>query len=54
MLIPKAGLALLGTVKDFRPIILTFFILKLMEKLVDRFILEVPLVKNLLRREHHA
>ena len=52
--IPKAGRALLGTVKDFRPIILTFFILKLMEKLVDRFILEVPLVKNLLRREHHA
>ena len=36
--IPKAGRALLGKVKDFRPISLTSFILKLMEKVVDWYI----------------
>ena len=54
MFIPKAGQALLGTVKDFRPIILTSFILKLIERLVDRYIREVPLVENPLCKEQHA
>ena len=54
VLIPKAGRALLGTVKDYTPISLTSFILKLMERLDDRYIREVPLVENPLRREQHA
>ena len=54
MFIPKAGRALLGTLKDFRPIRLTPFILKLIEILVNRYIREVPLVENPLRREQHA
>ena len=52
--IPKTGRALLGTVKDFRPISLTSFILKLMERLVDRYIREVHLVENSLCTEQHA
>ena len=54
MFIFKAERALLGTVKDFRPISLTSFKLKLMERLIDRYIGEVPLVENPLRREQHA
>ena len=54
MFIFKAERALLGTVKDFRPISLTSFELKLMERLIDRYIRKVPLVKNPLRREKHA
>ena len=50
----KARRALLGTVKDFRPISLTSFILKLMERLVDRYIREVPFTENPLCREQHA
>ena len=50
--IPKAGRALLGTVKDFRPISLTSFILKLMERLVDRYIREVPLKRGFLTRAY--
>ena len=49
--VPKAGRALLQTVKDFRPISLTSFLLKLMEILLDRYIREVPLVENPLRRK---
>ena len=52
---PKARRDLLGRVKDFRPISLTSFILKpqlkLMGTLVDRYIREVPLVKNPLHRK---
>ena len=54
VLIPKARRGLLGTAKDFRLISLTSFILKLMERLVDRYIRKVPLVENTLRREKHA
>ena len=36
--IPKAGRALLGTVKEFRPISLSFYILKLFERLLDRYL----------------
>ena len=52
--IPKAGRALLGTVKDFRPISLTSFILKLLERLIDRYLREVSFVESPLRKEQHA
>ena len=47
--IHKAGRALLETVKDIRPISLTSFILKLMKRLLDRYIREVSLVEKPLR-----
>ena len=52
--IPNGGRALLGTIKDYRPISLTSFILKLMKSLVDKYVREVPLVENPFRREQHA
>ena len=54
MFIPKAGRALLGSVKDFRPISLTSFILKLLERLTDRYLREVSFVETPLRKEQHA
>ena len=54
MFIPKAGWALLGSVKDFRPISLTSFILKLLGRLTDRYLREVTFVENPLREEQHA
>ena len=42
------------TVKNFRAISLTSFNLKLLERLIDRYIREVPFVENPLRMEKHA
>ena len=47
----KTARALLGTIKDFRSISLTLFILKLLERLIGRYIREVFFVRN--RREPH-
>ena len=52
--IPKAGRVLLGSVKEFRPISLTSFILKLFERLTDRYIRVVSFVENPLFKEQHA
>ena len=54
VVILKAGRALLGSVKDFRPISLTSFILKLLERLTDRYLQEVSFVENPLRKEQRA
>ena len=40
--------------KDFRLISLTFFVLKLLERLTDRYLREVSFVENHLRKEQHA
>ena len=52
--IPKAGRALLGSVKDFRPFSLTSFIVELLESLINRYLREMSFVKNPLRKEQHA
>ena len=52
--IPKAERALLGSVEEFRPISLAFFILKLLERLTDRYLWEVSFVENPLCKEQHA
>ena len=49
--IPKAGRALLRSLKDFRPISLTSFILKLLKRLTDRYLREVSFVENPLRKD---
>ena len=54
LFLPKTGRVIFVTVKDFRSISLTSFILTLMERLVDRYIREVPLVENSLCSEQHA
>jgi hypothetical protein len=40
--------------KDFRPISLTYFVLKAMVRLVDRFLKTGPLVKHLLATSQYA
>ena len=52
--ISKTGRAEHGSVKDFRPISLSSFILKLLESLVDRYIKEVALVASPLHPKQHA
>ena len=54
MFISKTGRAEHGSVKDFRPISLSSFILKLLESLVDRYIKEVALVASPLCPGQHA
>ena len=52
--IPKAGRAFLGSIKDFTPISLTSFILKLLGRLTDRYLREVSFLENPFRKEIHA
>ena len=57
MFIPKPSRNSYGGPKDFRPISLTSFLLKTMERLVDRFLRDeilafMPLHPN--KRAHHA
>ena len=52
--IPKDGRAFLESVKDFRPISLTSFILKLLERLTDKYLREVSFVENPFRKQQHA
>jgi len=40
--------------KDFRPVSLTFFILKILERLVDRFLKTVPLLLKSLASFQYA
>ncbi|OXU32168.1 hypothetical protein TSAR_012297 [Trichomalopsis sarcophagae] len=52
--IPKKGKGSYNTAKDFRPICLTSFMLKTLERLVDRYIKEYILKDNPLCNEQHA
>ena len=57
VLLPKAGGMnmgdLLGTMKDFRPISLTSFILKILERLINRYLREgCPLWRTLSARSN--
>ena len=52
--IPKAGRAQHGSIKDFSPIRLTSTILKILQRLVDRYIKEVALVASPRHPEQHT
>ncbi|XP_051172235.1 uncharacterized protein LOC127288673 [Leptopilina boulardi] len=52
--IPKAGRASNTAAKDFRPISLTSFILKRLEKLIDTFIRQECLINQPLHSGQHA
>jgi hypothetical protein len=52
--IPKPGKATYGRPKDYRPISLTSFLLKTMERLVDRFIRDEMAVISPLHPNQHA
>ena len=52
--IPKAGKNGLASPKDFRPISLTSFVLKMVEILVDGYIRDKILTEKLLHRDQHA
>lgn len=52
--IPKAGRGCHEGAKDFRPISLTSFLLKTLERLVDRFLKEGPLRDYPLEEGQHA
>ena len=52
--IPKPGKKSYKQVKDFRPISLTSFLLKTLEKLVDRYLKSGPLLELPLHKEQHA
>jgi hypothetical protein len=52
--IPKPGRDFYGGPKDFRPISLTSFLLKTMERLVDRFLMDETLALKPLHPNQHA
>lgn len=52
--IPKAGRASYVSTKDFRPISLTSFFLKTIERLVDRYVRDGPLKTKPLSNSQHA
>jgi hypothetical protein len=52
--IPKPGKATYGGPKDYRPISLTLFLLKTMERLVDRFTRDEMAVSSPLHPNQHA
>ena len=51
---PKPSIAQHSKPKDYRPISLTYFVLKTMERLVDRYIIEEPLAAHPLHDRQHA
>jgi len=52
--IPKLGRTHCTSAKDFRPISLTSFLLKTLEKLVDAYLRDVILVRQPLHASQHA
>jgi hypothetical protein len=52
--IPKRGKATYGVPKDYTPISLTSFLLKTMERLVDRFIINGMAVSSPSHPNQHA
>lgn len=52
--IPKAGKTSYSSAKDFRPINLTSFFLKILEKLVNAYMRDVVLQRLPLHHAHHA
>jgi len=52
--IPKPGRDSYGRPKDFRPISLTSFLIKTMERLVGRFLRDAILALKPLHPNHHA
>ena len=54
MFIPKSGRNSYGGPRDFRPISLTSFLLKTMDRLVDRFLRDEILASMPLRPNQHA
>ena len=54
LFMPKPSIAQHSKPKDYRPISLTSFVLKTMERLVDRYIREEPLAAHPLHDRQHA
>lgn len=51
---PRKGKVVSSSYEDFRPISLTSFILKTVEKLIDRYLRDTVIVELMIYRDQHA